>query len=429
MRYFTIFLMCIMFASLSLFSQNVKVKIKTSVQVLDKILTDNQTVFYDASNYPFIKEVAVKLKKDSVISIPKGKYIVKADYPDFTFTTSSDEYFYQRHFLAEQKSLWDATIFNIENDTTLTEILTNPFTDYNADGSLTKFSILNNNNDTIKSVILTVFQSTTDKNQPYIYSSTAMYINVDRGYSMVERMSKSFYLLLFDYSGEYLPGYLADDSTVTQDFSQAKLFKISKNFEKHLIKMEKVVPPNGEFKIRGILDSTVLKIINKNESDAQLQSNMPIKWGIVVAYNENNQPVGFALTDAEGKFEIGKLTAGKYSIKANYLSMQKVVTTEIDNLGNTKDLNLTLDISDENEEFKIFPNPTNGICELNFKLSEADHNQIIIADINGNELYKFTTEFTDEINCNLDLSSYSQGVYNLIIKNGNNTYSRKILKN
>lgn len=410
-----------------LFSQNVNVKIKTSISNFGKKSEDNQTVFYDATNYPFIKEVAVKLKKDSVISIPKGNYIIKADYPDYVFGFATGDYYYPRHFLSERKSLWDATIFKIESDTTLTEILANPITEFNSDGTNTRFFVLNDSKDTIKTLVLTVYQSVTSKTNPYIYHSSAMFNKSSGAYQMISKESSKNYLYLFDYNAEYLPGYIAPDSTITQDFSKAKLFSNLKNYAKHTIKMEKVVPPNGEFKIRGILDSTILQIIHKPENE--LQSKMPIKWGIVVAYNENNQPAGFAFTDSEGKFEIGKLTSGKYSIKASYLSMQKVVATEIDNSGNTKELNISLDIPNENDELKLYPNPTNGFCKLYLKLPQASINTIKITDLNGNELFNIKTELSDIIDYNLDLNEYANGVYNLIIQNEINTITRKVIKN
>ncbi len=436
MQFLLICLFSIILTSLSIFSQNVNVKVKTTISYYGKISNENQTVFYDATNYPFIKEVAVKLKKDSVISIPKGNYIIKADFPDFTQAYSSSSTFYPRHFLANHKSIWDATIIRIENDTTLTEVFDPPV--YESDSyslpSRTKISILNKDNEKIESVVVTVYQKEQSNQQgiPYNYHTTAMYHKTYNSYYLITKdFHNSYYAFLFDITGNYLPGYITTDSSVTQNLAHA--FKLSGKealssyYKSYTIKMEKVVPPNGEFKIRGILDSTILQIIDKN--DAQLQSNMPIKWGIVVAYNENNQPAGFAFTDTEGKFEIGKLTAGKYSIKANYLSMQKVVATEIDNSGNTKELNITLDVPNESDDFKLYPNPTNGNCKLYLKLPQASNNLIKITDLNGNEVYNFTTEFTDLIDYSLDLNNYSQGVYNLIIQNENNTFTKKIVKN
>ncbi len=73
----------------------------------------------------------------------------------------------------------------------------------------------------------------------------------------------------------------------------------------------------------------------------------------------------------------------------------------------------------------IFPNPiTNGV--VNIKLSNATTNQtnITIIDMLGKVVLK-STEMGSDIQ--LNTSSLSSGYYNIIVSNGNNTITRKIL--
>ena len=75
---------------------------------------------------------------------------------------------------------------------------------------------------------------------------------------------------------------------------------------------------------------------------------------------------------------------------------------------------------------KIYPNPTRGILEIEVPVSDDNYElQIIVTDMNGRKIIDIRNEPTKTV---VDLSSQPDGMYILILKQGD-TYSKwKIIK-
>jgi hypothetical protein len=76
----------------------------------------------------------------------------------------------------------------------------------------------------------------------------------------------------------------------------------------------------------------------------------------------------------------------------------------------------------------VYPNPANQMARLNFKSSQSGNGTIRIFDITG----KTTTQinlpiFQGENNTNIDLTSYTSGVYFFIVEMQNSTQTGKII--
>ena len=79
----------------------------------------------------------------------------------------------------------------------------------------------------------------------------------------------------------------------------------------------------------------------------------------------------------------------------------------------------------------IAPNPTNGITNIEIQLIKDSEVSLNIADVTGKkikQLVNTTTLFEGVNNVNIDLSSYSAGVYIIEIKIGNTTKKLKLVK-
>ena len=63
--------------------------------------------------------------------------------------------------------------------------------------------------------------------------------------------------------------------------------------------------------------------------------------------------------------------------------------------------------------FKIYPNPTNGVINLNIELSEVSDLNLEIVDLNGRTVYTESRQNVNVYNNALNLSSLSKGVYML----------------
>ena len=74
--------------------------------------------------------------------------------------------------------------------------------------------------------------------------------------------------------------------------------------------------------------------------------------------------------------------------------------------------------------FNIFPNPVNGVLNVNFDNLEREA-IIKIIDILGKEVFAITT---NKLINSIDINHLNKGIYSLEISNNKNVYSKKIVK-
>ena len=77
-----------------------------------------------------------------------------------------------------------------------------------------------------------------------------------------------------------------------------------------------------------------------------------------------------------------------------------------------------------NEDFKVYPNPTNSI--LNFELPSCSKSVITITNLSGEILQKFDSS---DIYFSINLDSLLSGMYMITIDNGKQIVTKKIILN
>lgn len=84
----------------------------------------------------------------------------------------------------------------------------------------------------------------------------------------------------------------------------------------------------------------------------------------------------------------------------------------------------------DKDEFNIYPNPTNGLVQLDFIANASGITDIIVLDLIGrvqNKEQRMLTVGQNKIN--LDISALSKGVYIVQLNNGQNKITRKVVLN
>lgn len=78
-------------------------------------------------------------------------------------------------------------------------------------------------------------------------------------------------------------------------------------------------------------------------------------------------------------------------------------------------------------QFKIFPNPTNGLVHINLDFAERKSGRIEIRDITGKQVYTyaFTNTFAEGIDA--DLKHFAAGVYMVTLHTGTDTSAQKLI--
>ena len=82
-------------------------------------------------------------------------------------------------------------------------------------------------------------------------------------------------------------------------------------------------------------------------------------------------------------------------------------------------------ISETLIDVNIFPNPSSNIFNLEF--NSDSETEILVTNILGEQVYIESTQSIGEFNTQIDLSNYSKGIYNLIIKTYDGLSNHKLI--
>lgn len=110
------------------------------------------------------------------------------------------------------------------------------------------------------------------------------------------------------------------------------------------------------------------------------------------------------------------------------VDMVNVTQDEADDMLENMDIEMPIDNDLAIENLRLFPNPNNGIFNLNFNLKGTGDVAIRIYASDGRVVYEdnvgnFTGDYLDQIN----ISDNARGVYFLMVRQGEQTISKKIV--
>jgi hypothetical protein len=142
--------------------------------------------------------------------------------------------------------------------------------------------------------------------------------------------------------------------------------------------------------------------------------------------------VGFngttAITDSDGMAAFTDVTAvtdGAYTVsKTDFTSVDGTVTVIDEDVLVDAEINSTVGVNSEiNSSFSVYPNPTNGILNLEFG-QELIEGRLSIYNSTGKEV--LSQELTQN-NYSLDLTSYSSGVYYIKMTSVKESITKKFI--
>ena len=83
---------------------------------------------------------------------------------------------------------------------------------------------------------------------------------------------------------------------------------------------------------------------------------------------------------------------------------------------------------DLGENLNVYPNPTNGMININFVSEELDNFEITVIDAFGMLIsYEEKQEFVGEYTKSVDLSAYAKGIYMVQIKTRESFITKRIV--
>ncbi|MFK7946353.1 MAG: PDZ domain-containing protein [Saprospiraceae bacterium] len=160
-----------------------------------------------------------------------------------------------------------------------------------------------------------------------------------------------------------------------------------------------------------------LKVVFYRESEKQTYEK------IATAVKHGNDPI-FVETEEV----LQDLEAFVDEVKTVTVDMVNVTQDEADDMLENMDIEMPIDNNLAIEDLRLFPNPNNGIFNLNFNLEGTGDVNIRIYAADGRVVYEdnegnFTGDYLNQIN----ISDNAQGIYFLMVRQGEQTISKKIL--
>ena len=159
-----------------------------------------------------------------------------------------------------------------------------------------------------------------------------------------------------------------------------------------------------------ILETTTLLLDGKFEGPGKLS------W---------RGPANFAANDGKQSLENVKLqNAGKYYLMANYKSCSSTDSVQVEVL------KILSNEFPDYERIKTFPNPSDGVFEVEVLLEEAGEYERMLVNNSGKVLRYFESQKlkTGKNLIEVDLSPFESGVYYFILKSGDRILSSKVVK-
>lgn len=181
--------------------------------------------------------------------------------------------------------------------------------------------------------------------------------------------------------------------------------------EFNIDEIEQILFQSSNIKVQSfkILDSEInLKVQETHQVSSEiLPSNATNKK--VIWTSENNQVAsisesGFITAHAEGNSKIYAYTDDQNFVDSVFVIVSKSTSVKLND-----------------DSFKLYPNPTNKI--LNIQLKNDLPFEIIIVDNLGNQIY---SEYNAK---SINISNFTTGTYIVYINQNNNFYSYKLIKN
>jgi PKD repeat protein len=224
-----------------------------------------------------------------------------------------------------------------------------------------------------------------------------------------------------DYYDEYLPTY-GDTGLIWQNSSTLILYGDDVYASIH---MRAGVNPGGP----GFIGGKVSQGANKKEGD-------PLKDIQVMLFDENNQPVAYTYSNAEGEFSFKNLAFGKYEI---YTEVPGLVTNPgfavlSESNPKVEDVNVKISatgistsiFTKLSEDFisapQLYPNPAKNALYFETELRKSQNTNIVIYNLTGQQVYSENISLPQGKQTHvIDTEKLPAGLYMLTVKNASGT--------
>jgi hypothetical protein len=267
------------------------------------------------------------------------------------------------------------------------------------------------------------------------------YTSTDENGNYSISLKKGFYLVQADFAfdpfnnGFYLPTYYKNK--LNWDF--ADVIYIASNRDSVDIDL---IPFSYDSAGIGTISGFVKYGTGVVDQNGPIEVGKPAEKMLVYLIDDKGKAVSYTHTDADGKFDFGRIPVGNYKVWGEMAGKQTIPA--LANINNTVNkvsgINIIIgkntvstSISEqpkvkETAAFNVYPNPTNGIVKIDWEALNQKPNAVQIFDITGKLLVTKNIEAND-LSAELNISEYTNGLYFVkIISKDGNTVIKKVFK-
>lgn len=283
----------------------------------------------------------------------------------------------------------------------------------------------------------------------YVYSYDSVsgllyknnYTSTDENGNYSISLKKGFYLVQADFAfdpfnnGFYLPTYYKNK--LNWDF--ADVIYIASNRDSVDIDL---IPFSYDSAGIGTISGFVKYGTGVVDQNGPIEVGKPAEKMLVYLIDEKGKAVSYTHTNADGKFDFGKVPVGNYKVWGEMAGKQTIpalanISNTVNTVAGIKIIigknTLSTSISEqapvkETTTFNVYPNPTNGIVKIDWASLSQKPSSVQIFDVTGKLLITNNMEDND-LSAELNISEYTNGLYLVkIISKDGNTVVKKVFK-
>jgi len=293
--------------------------------------------------------------------------------------------------------------------------------------------VVNSTGAAVPSKVALIIVRVDAQNNPIGFASTRSTNTDNNGEFVFEKVANGSYYLQAIPLKEFMPAYYSSKDCGVKEVKLAEQIVV-KNEEtiKGLLVCVKDIRVSGGGKISG-------KISEANGN--------PLDGVVVFAESQNGDENSYAISDANGAYEISDLSVGVYNVSADKLGFVSASTTNavIDYAKNafnasvdlTMPKNSTTDVENQNEIptgyalNQNYPNPFNPETTISYQIPSAGFVTLKVYDVLGNEIAALVNEHKQAgtYNSQFSIVNYklSSGIYFYRLTSGNYSEVKKMM--